>query len=240
MDHKAKVWSWRAQGMTSLIARFMGPTWGPCGADRTQVGPGWPHELCYLGWSRLVKCPTCSTKFWPYFSFQFVPLSDLPCPQGGWLYRDIPSTSADTTLLMKKGYVCHVHIILSSNSKATWMKWAVKPKIRELTLYFVVTNMPNVLMRIAASRLTLNTEHRGGVGHNHDLKTPNTRSKDGEILPCAQPTPLPILSWSPLLPVRHIIKTNKINIKMIMIKNNTYPRLTRFAWFGNGTPARPQ
>ena len=22
-----------------LIARFLGPTWGPCGADRTQVGP---------------------------------------------------------------------------------------------------------------------------------------------------------------------------------------------------------
>ena len=25
--------------MQSLIARFMGPTWGPPGADRTQVGP---------------------------------------------------------------------------------------------------------------------------------------------------------------------------------------------------------
>ena len=33
----------------TLIARFMGPTWGPSGADRTQVGPCWPHELCYLG-----------------------------------------------------------------------------------------------------------------------------------------------------------------------------------------------
>ena len=26
---------------TTLIARFMGPTWGPPGADRTQVGPMW-------------------------------------------------------------------------------------------------------------------------------------------------------------------------------------------------------
>ena len=26
----------------------MGPTWGPSGADRTQVGPRWHHELCYL------------------------------------------------------------------------------------------------------------------------------------------------------------------------------------------------
>ena len=33
---------------TSLIARFMGPTWGPTGADRTQVGPMLAHEPCYL------------------------------------------------------------------------------------------------------------------------------------------------------------------------------------------------
>ena len=54
------------------IAKFMGPTWGPSGANRTQVGPmvapwtwgqhgahqgptaprwapWWPHELCHLG-----------------------------------------------------------------------------------------------------------------------------------------------------------------------------------------------
>ena len=30
-----------ASGATTLIARFMGPTWGPSGADRTQVGPMW-------------------------------------------------------------------------------------------------------------------------------------------------------------------------------------------------------
>ena len=35
--------------MLPLIARFMGPTWSPSGADRTQVGPMLAHELCYLG-----------------------------------------------------------------------------------------------------------------------------------------------------------------------------------------------
>ena len=35
--------------MTTLIAKFVGPIWGPSGAERTQVGPCWPHELCYLG-----------------------------------------------------------------------------------------------------------------------------------------------------------------------------------------------
>ena len=34
---------------TPLIARFMGPTWGPSGADRTQVGHMLSQELCYLG-----------------------------------------------------------------------------------------------------------------------------------------------------------------------------------------------
>ena len=33
----------------ALIARFMWPTWGPPGADRTQVAPCGPHEPCYLG-----------------------------------------------------------------------------------------------------------------------------------------------------------------------------------------------
>ena len=37
-----------------LIARFMGPTWGPSGADR--LVPCWPHELCYLGLPRAFSC----------------------------------------------------------------------------------------------------------------------------------------------------------------------------------------
>ena len=32
----------------SLIARFMGPTWGQSGADRIHVGPYLPRERCYL------------------------------------------------------------------------------------------------------------------------------------------------------------------------------------------------
>ena len=40
---------WQYQGTTTPIAKFMGPTWGPSGADRTQVGPCWPNESCYLG-----------------------------------------------------------------------------------------------------------------------------------------------------------------------------------------------
>ena len=31
--------SYSGKAISSLIARFMGPTWGPSGAGRTQVGP---------------------------------------------------------------------------------------------------------------------------------------------------------------------------------------------------------
>ena len=39
----------RNQKAVTLKARFMGPTWGPSGADRTQVSPMLAQELCYLG-----------------------------------------------------------------------------------------------------------------------------------------------------------------------------------------------
>ena len=39
IDDKLALWWWTSN--SSLIARFMGPTWGPAGASRTQVGPMW-------------------------------------------------------------------------------------------------------------------------------------------------------------------------------------------------------
>ena len=38
-----------SQQCISLIARFMGPTWGPPGADRTEVGPMLAPWTFYLG-----------------------------------------------------------------------------------------------------------------------------------------------------------------------------------------------
>ena len=56
----------------TLIARFVGPAWGPSGADRTQMGPCWPHELCYLGnYTRggqiaSISKGLCEGIFWPF------------------------------------------------------------------------------------------------------------------------------------------------------------------------------
>ena len=39
-DYHIEAWTtWKTLCRPSLIARFMGPTWGPSGADRTQMGP---------------------------------------------------------------------------------------------------------------------------------------------------------------------------------------------------------
>ena len=43
-------------------ARFMGPTWGPPGSCRPQIGPCWPHEPCSLGrWSIGVSPSWCQS-----------------------------------------------------------------------------------------------------------------------------------------------------------------------------------
>ena len=49
---KANIFYRLLLGMGALapqIAEFMGPTWGPPGSCRPQMGPGWPHEPCYQG-----------------------------------------------------------------------------------------------------------------------------------------------------------------------------------------------
>ena len=45
-------------GMFSLIARFMGPTWRPSGADRTQVGP------MLFPWNLLSGLPPLCLRYW--------------------------------------------------------------------------------------------------------------------------------------------------------------------------------
>ena len=53
LDCCANLW------ITTLVARFMGPTWGPSGADRTQLGPmlaPWTFLSGY-GYEYCIRCP---------------------------------------------------------------------------------------------------------------------------------------------------------------------------------------
>ena len=60
---------------TTLVARFMGPTWGPSGADRTQVGrmlAPWTLLSGYSSWFSRAnhQKPTVSAVLTIYLSFQ--------------------------------------------------------------------------------------------------------------------------------------------------------------------------
>ena len=48
------------QSVITLIARFMGPTWGPLGPTGPRWAPCWPHEPCYLGVHVNKTLPKCT------------------------------------------------------------------------------------------------------------------------------------------------------------------------------------
>ena len=56
---------------TTLIARFIGPTWGPCGADRTQVGPMLAAWTLLFGYSWHI-CIALMFVCWPKHYMMFI------------------------------------------------------------------------------------------------------------------------------------------------------------------------
>ena len=53
------VWAF----IQTQIAMFMGPTLGPPGSCRPQMGPCWPHEPCYQGKVTKEKLFCCTEQF---------------------------------------------------------------------------------------------------------------------------------------------------------------------------------
>ena len=62
----------------SLIARFMGPTWGPHGADRTQVGPMLAPWTLLSGYHNHVRV-TSQWKYYVYPNTVFYLILDTWC-----------------------------------------------------------------------------------------------------------------------------------------------------------------
>ena len=70
-DHNIPNYCCYHHDKTIQIARFIGPTWGPPGAERTQMGPMLAPWICYLGnnchrrsWYRWhVKLPVPGSEF---------------------------------------------------------------------------------------------------------------------------------------------------------------------------------
>ena len=95
--------------LSTLITRFMGPTWGPSGPTGPRWASCWPHEICYLGsffhwlshWSRNKTAAISQTTFTNafherkcmYFTWDFTEVCSYNYPPGspcvfyGWVPR---------------------------------------------------------------------------------------------------------------------------------------------------------
>ena len=70
---------WGTEGQAALIARFMGLTWGPPGADRTQVGP----RFAPSGWEtkNFWHSPSRASELWKALAQMALSLARA-CDQG--------------------------------------------------------------------------------------------------------------------------------------------------------------
>ena len=66
----------------TLIARFMGPTWGPSGADRTQVGPILAPWTLLSGYIRLCWLAAITVLYWTGWLISVDLLSIVPMGMG--------------------------------------------------------------------------------------------------------------------------------------------------------------
>ena len=63
---------WKPSVRDTLIARFMGPTWGPSGPTGPRWARCWPHELCYLGMGQFHKVSCTFNLHGIHFSCHFL------------------------------------------------------------------------------------------------------------------------------------------------------------------------
>ena len=96
------------------IAKFMGPTWGPSGSCRPQMGPCWPHEPWNQG-RYITECYDLQCTVYPNKYAHGFCLAVLCC---GYTLTDFPISIRLTSLALWQSNDC------PSASKATLMNMA--------------------------------------------------------------------------------------------------------------------
>ena len=100
-------------------------------------------ELAQASWGRLVRCPTCSTNFWPF--------CPIPChfpgflaPQCGLLQKDIPSTAEKGPCL---SHTYHTLQQFQSNLDEVRCQTKIKKITLVLSVHFKI---PTIFLRTRA------------------------------------------------------------------------------------------
>ena len=97
--------------LCSLKARFMGPTWGPPRANRTQVGPCGSKETCYLGWFLFLFFRVCCCYF-VTFSFEYCIMPSDRCFSDPVVICFYPKLRLCCLFLPVLSLVFHVSLVL--------------------------------------------------------------------------------------------------------------------------------
>ena len=90
----------------SQIAKFMGPTWGPSGSYRPQMGPCWPHEPCYqesLFWNGVHIPSLRCWRWWTTGLFAVVPWDFGVSCKAPWTLRVIIRVPTEVTRFCYSG-----------------------------------------------------------------------------------------------------------------------------------------
>ena len=111
----------------SLIAQLMGPTWGPSGADRTQVGPMLaPSTMCYPGHLTLLEyCPLWCT-IWTYLKFTGDSPHKGPVIQKAFTYHNLSIWLRNLLLDMEAFCIIQYGVALGQirlHKSVIYVKW---------------------------------------------------------------------------------------------------------------------
>ena len=113
---------------TWQIANFMGPTWGPPGSWRPQMGPCWPHELFYLGWHRRQYIMLTSSCVTPFTRMDDISSSGgrgavvIPCPVVG-------EPGVRLGVAWRQWCSCCAHVVRGRRTDSCfhvpWARWSI-------------------------------------------------------------------------------------------------------------------
>ena len=129
---------------TPLIARFMGPTWGPSGADRTQVGPMLAPWRLLSGSNRTRNN---KTRTWQCHQILAVP-PKAQYPSVDKFGQLVPLYKERVTEIMVQTSNCvFILILLARWWFNKWRKWKLRTRTQSLTGSIKVVSLTSISIR---------------------------------------------------------------------------------------------
>ena len=151
----------------------MEPTWGPSGADRTQVGPMMAHELCYLGsyrnglWARVTGD---NYQLFPEASVSSLAKSELAvqvdcervnvCPTYENIHSRKPTQGSGPTHVAIQSHTDPCSILKAFIIEKTFIKGIFRPEFKKCDVF-----LPFIRRHQDDPFFAAHWQHRGGTDY---------------------------------------------------------------------------